>query len=38
MLVEHFGLTLFHTQKEASYVWAKLGYRSLLSFLDGEVK
>ena len=38
MLVGYFGLTLLHTQKEASYVLVKLGDGSLLSFLDGEVR
>lgn len=32
MLVGYFNLALHYTQKEASYVWAKLGYWSLLSF------
>ena len=36
-LVRYFGLTLLHTQKEASYVWVKLGDGSLLSSLDDEV-
>lgn len=38
MLVGYFGLTLLHTQKEASDAWVKLGDGSLLSFLDGEVR
>ena len=38
MLVGYFGLTLLHTQKEASDTWVKLGDGSLLSFLDGEVR
>ena len=38
MLVGYFGLTLLHTQKEASYAGVKFGDGSLLSFLDGEVR
>jgi hypothetical protein len=38
MLVGYFGLTLLHTQKEASDVGVKLGDGSLLSFLGGEVR
>ena len=37
-LVGYFSLTLLHTQKEASYVWIKLGDGSLPSFLDGEIR